>query len=334
VWILLTGALAPVAFAPLLCNELPLLASGAAPLSPALWGLSPRDLLGMALWCAGVFVLCGRGRWALALIVASLLTSLALPFERVDATAASDVLLRCPVPYSAESVDRELSSASVHWLGTDRYSRDLLALLLYGTRDSLLCALLVTLTVTALGTVSGAWTALVRTPWSSTLMRGLQALDAFPALLAVLVLQSLCRPSFLLMLGWLVLFRWPSQHRLVQGEVRRLEGEAWCAAARSDGASWWGLLRNDMLPHLRALLTTHAALNVALVLAMESALAWLGFGVPAPAVSLGALLRQGQDDLPFLTPLLLTSLALICGLCFAAVLLGRRRTPAEESGRS
>lgn len=332
--LLLAGVLLPVAAAPLLCNELPLLARGEAPLMPALWAAGPRDFLGLALWLALLAAGFRRWRGAGLMLLLGVFAALVAPEEHVARVAEADVVLGAISPFSPASVERSADEALLarHVLGVDRHGRDLAALLLHGTRDSLLCAALVTLAATLLGTLTGACAALVRNPATLMLSSVLQALDAFPALLAVLVLQSLFFPSFALVLLWLVLFRWPAQHRLVLGEVMRLQREPWCAAARADGVSWWSLFLEELLPHMRGLLAAQAALGLAVVIAIESGLAWLGFGVPAPAVTLGALLRLGQEDLPFVTPLLLASLALISGMSLVALLSARKlqRQTREE----
>ncbi len=333
--LLLAGVLLPVACAPLLCNELPLFARGEAPLMPALVAASPRDFLGLALWLA--LLLAGFRRWkgALLAIFVGVLAALVAPEEHVAAVADADVVLGAFAPFSPQSVERSFGESQLarHVLGVDRHGRDLFALLLHGTRDSLLCAALVTLAATLLGAFTGAAAALVRNPVSAMLSSALQALDAFPALLAVLVLQSLFFPSFVFVLVLLVLFRWPAVHRIVLGEVERLQREPWCAAARADGASWWWLFLEEMLPHLHGLLAAQAALGIAIVIAIESGLAWLGFGVPAPALSLGALLRLGQEDLPFVTPLLVLSIVLITGISGVALLSARRlqHAPQEDA---
>ena len=334
-WMLLL--LTPAACAPLLCNTLPLLASGSAALSPAWQATTAWDVAALALLIIG-WMLHVRCRMRAVMTVALLACVLAIlaPAHNVLALDGAHVLLRAPIAFSPRSIDSNAgplaSSSAVHPLGTDHIGRDVAARLLHGLRDSVGLALAAATCALLLGAFAGVTAAVARGWLDMVLTLAAQALSAFPVLLVVLLLQGMALPSIGWLLLLLVLFRVAGVYRLMRGETARLLGRPWMAAARADGLSLWMLLRRELLPHLLAPMAVNFAFGVAAVILVESSLSFLGFGVPAPLPSLGEMLQQGRALLPQWTRLLLLPCVLITGVTVLTLHTGTllRRAAAEE----
>lgn len=185
-------------------------------------------------------------------------------------------------------------------LGTDQYGRDLYSRLLYGGQISLLAGLLgagISLVLgLMLGTVAGFYVS-----WADHAIMALGdlflALPWLYLLLAVRVLLPLhIEPglTFLLLLAVIAVVGWARPARLTRGLVLSARVRDYVVAARSFGASDVHLLRWHVLPQLRSLALTQAALLVPQYTLAEVTLSFLGLGVGEPVPSWGNMLAGLQ----------------------------------------
>ncbi|HVS03385.1 MAG TPA: ABC transporter permease [Thermoanaerobaculia bacterium] len=182
-------------------------------------------------------------------------------------------------------------------LGTDRYGRDVASRLLWGGRVSLRVALLAVALALTLGVLIGAVAGLGPAVVDAVLMRGVDALMAFPRLFLVLAVAALWRSGELAAVVVLGGTGWMEVARLTRGEVLRLRGLDFVQAARAMGAPPWRIAFVHVLPLAVVPLFAHTALRVGDTILTESALSFLGFGVTPPTPSWGNLIADGQDVL-------------------------------------
>ena len=209
-------------------------------------------------------------------------------------------------------------------LGTDSLGRDLTSRLLFGTRHTLVITALSAILATFLGVAVGAVAGLGGRRWDDSLMRGVDVLRCMPRLLLVLVCASLFPPSTLLLVLILGATTWTGLARILRGQMRVLARSDLAAAARASGASPLRVALRHLLPQATPLLTVNAALRLADIILLESALSLLGIAAPPPAVSLGGVMASGSDALSGAWWIAAWPGLLIAGMVFALRSTGAR----------
>jgi peptide/nickel transport system permease protein len=180
-------------------------------------------------------------------------------------------------------------------LGTDELGRDNLTRLLYAGRVSLTIGFLVAFVALAIGAPLG----LVAGFYGGRIDDGVNALVQLviniPSLFILIILSVMFTPSVIGLALIFGLFYWPSTTRQVRGLVLSLRNRDYVDAARVLGASDARILVRHILPNVISIVTVVAGFDVAAAILGESALSFLGFGVPVPLSSWGNMLSGSQD---------------------------------------
>jgi peptide/nickel transport system permease protein len=224
--------------------------------------------------------------------VLALVALLAPLLAPVDPNAQPDILrTRFLAPLSAGP------DGTTYWLGTDRFGRDILSRLMYGSRISLTVGLLSVAVSVVLGCAVGV-AAAVGGGWiERALMAATDTILAMPRLVVLLALVALWEPSLLLVVLVLGLTGWMGIARLARAEVKGILARPYLDAARALGISGWRLLWRHLLPNAMTPVIVAAALAVGNAITLESGLSFLGIGVPPPAPSWGSMIATGRDAL-------------------------------------
>jgi peptide/nickel transport system permease protein len=180
------------------------------------------------------------------------------------------------------------------WLGTDEVGRDVLSRLLHAGRASLLLGLGVAVVAVGLGGVLGALAGYVRGWVDAALAVVVDALLSIPTLALAMVAAAFLplTPGRLVLV--LSLLSWTTVARVVRGQVLRLAAWPFVEAARGLGASQTRILGRHVVPNLLAPVLVAGTLLVANAILVESALSFLGFGVPPPTATWGGMLHAAQ----------------------------------------
>lgn len=182
-----------------------------------------------------------------------------------------------------------------HWLGTDNFGRDLWSRMVWGARVSLSIALISTAGAALIGTVLGlvagyfgGWVDLV-------LMRITDVFLGFPAIVLALAIVAMLGPGIVNVSVALVVVFWTEYARVVRASTLVLREQTYVQAARALGAGPARILAREVLPNALGPVIVLASLGLGTAVIAESALAFLGFGLPPPAPTWGWTLAYGTN---------------------------------------
>jgi len=196
------------------------------------------------------------------------------------------------------------SLSSGHYFGTDQNGRDLLARTLYGTRVSLIVALVATIVAIFIGVSFGAIAGYIGGRVDQAMMRFVDIIYALPYILFVILLMVVFGRNVYLLFAAIGALEWLTMARIVRGQTLSLKQREFIEAARAAGVKPLTIIFRHIVPNLIGPVVIYAALTVPEIVATESFLSYLGFGVQEPLTSLGTLIAEGGKVLEVLPWLL------------------------------
>jgi peptide/nickel transport system permease protein len=215
-----------------------------------------------------------------------------------------------PIASTEEGPNAPVSTA--HPLGTDALGRDLAARLVYGARTALGLSLPAVLLGMLLGVGLGGLAGVLRGFWNERLVRLVETVDTFPAIIVVALVRAIeHKPSALSLVIAVALVRWAEVARLVRAEVLHASSEEYVLAARALGAPPLRIFRRHILPNAVAPAIMSSATGVASVVLLEAAMSFLQMGAPSRVASWGETLAEGAGDPSRLRLILLPGLLLL-----------------------
>jgi len=224
------------------------------------------------------------------------------------------------LPYDPLAIDLDHTLAApslAHWLGTDEFGRDVASRAMLGARISLLIAIQTVVISIVIGTALGLVVGFLRGWTERVIMTFSDALLAFPGILLALALVAVMGSSRHSIVIALAIAYLPATIRVVRGSVISIREREYVEASRVAGDSalytMWRIVLPNALPPILVLATS----LFGWVILSESALSFLGVGVPPPLPTWGNMLSSAR---PYMYAASWLSIA--PGLCIVATLLG------------
>lgn len=192
-------------------------------------------------------------------------------------------------------LDRLKPPNPTYWMGTDLLGRDTFSRLMLGIGQSMIIAFASVACATIAGTVIGLLSAWWGSLWDGILMRLMDVLLAFPAILLALLIIAIIGPGTFTSVAAIGIVYTPIFARVVRGPALSLKQRDFVDAARTFGSSQTYILTRHLLLNLVAPLAVQVTLALAWALLTEAGLSFLGLGTQPPTPSLGLMLAESKN---------------------------------------
>lgn len=186
-----------------------------------------------------------------------------------------------------------------HWLGTDHLGRDLTTRLLYGARNTISIAFVVTLLSFSVGILLGFFAAVLGSWVDQMLSRTMDVIMAFPTLIFALMVLSVLGTSVPILVVVIALLDSTRVFRLSRAVAMDITVMEFVEAARLRGERLWWVMRHEILPNALPPLVAEFGLRFCFVFLFISALSFLGLGIQPPAADWGGMVRENAGAITF-----------------------------------
>lgn len=186
--------------------------------------------------------------------------------------------------------------SSEHYLGTDASGRDNFSRLIFGTRISLTVGFTAMIFTLVIGLVLGSLAGYYGGKVDAVIMRATDLMLTIPFLLLVLtiiaILQKVSIGIFVVIIAFTT---WPNITRILRGTFLSLREKEFILGARSIGCSDFRIITKHFLPNAIGPIIVNATLTMATMIVIESALSFIGFGIPEPTPTWGNMIDEARQ---------------------------------------
>jgi peptide/nickel transport system permease protein len=222
-----------------------------------------------------------------ALVVAAVFAPWLAPHSPTD----GDIIKKSIPPAWMQGADPE------HPLGTDRFGRDVLSRIVWGSRISLIVSIVAIGVAGTLGTLLGLVSGYRGGLVDALLMRLTDVGLSLPTILIAVVMVAVSEPSFRNVILVIALLLWPRFARQIRGETLAIKEQDFVALAVVAGRSSAWIIRHHIFPNVVPTLLVISTLQVGYVILLEGTLSFLGVGVPPPNPAWGLMIADGRGFL-------------------------------------
>jgi peptide/nickel transport system permease protein len=206
-------------------------------------------------------------------------------------------------PYAYDqSIARMKPPGAQFWMGTDNLGRDVWSRVVYGARISVTVGFATVAIGTLLAVVVGVSSAYLGGAYDIVIQRIVDAWISFPALVIILSLLAALGPGLLNLIFALSIIGAAGTSRVLRGATLSVMQNPYVEAARAIGAGHARILTLYVLPNIMATIIILATIGLGAVILAESALSFLGFGVPPPYPSWGGMLSGSGRTFMYYAP--------------------------------
>ncbi len=223
-------------------------------------------------------------------------------------------------PYGASEITGDFLAppSAKYWLGTDNIGRDLLTLVIFGARISVIIGLAATTLSTLISTFIGVLSGYIGGKLDLIVQRFVDAWMCLPWLPVLMVIMSVVGPGMLSLIIVLGLLGAIGSSRLSRSVVISVKEEVYVQAAVAIGCPTSRILTRHILPNIMAPVIIQFSTSVPAVILTEASLSFLGFGLPPATPSWGGMLGGSSRAYMYISPWLV----IWPGLALAIVVYG------------
>jgi peptide/nickel transport system permease protein len=194
------------------------------------------------------------------------------------------------------NVPTNAAPSAAHLLGTDASSYDELGRIMYAGQSDLEVALAAAVLATLVGVVWGAIAGFAGGVIDTVMMRMVDTVMAIPALLLLIVISDLYKPSkafLILLIGFVA---WLIPARLVRAETLSLRTREYVQAVRAFGGGRWRIVWRHIIPNALSTIVVNATFQVADAILFLAALGYVGLGIQPPGTDWGTMLSTAVSS--------------------------------------
>jgi peptide/nickel transport system permease protein len=198
-------------------------------------------------------------------------------------------------PLKPAPLERLQGSSEKHWFGTDSLGRDIFSRVIYGARISILIGLISVSISLVPGTVLGLMAGYFGGRLDSLIMRLMDMLLAFPAILLAIFITAILEPNLTNTMIAVGIVYIPHYARIVRSSVLSLKEQLFVQAIGHLGGSHFRILARHILPNAMPPIIVYATLGMGTAVLQAAALGFLGLGAQPPQPEWGAMLSEGRQ---------------------------------------
>lgn len=204
--------------------------------------------------------------------------------------------LLCPYDPYAQDLSKSLQPPSAeHWLGTDRYGRDLLSRVIIGSQTSIYSTLILVAFMTVVGTVLGIIAGLYGGILDTIIMRISDIFLAFPGLVFALAVAGALGGGVQNAIIALAAVGWPKFARLARSQTLAQKKQQYMDAARLSGNGTFKIIIWHLLPNIIGPIIVTAVLDIGTSMMEIAGLSYLGLGAMPPVAEWGSMMSGARE---------------------------------------
>lgn len=200
-------------------------------------------------------------------------------------------------PYAQDLSQSMLPPSAEHWMGTDRYGRDLFSRVLVGAQTSVFATLALVGVISVFGTIVGTICGYYGGMVDSVVMRISDVCLAFPGLVFALAIAALLGGGVSNAVLALAVISWPKYARVARSQTLALKNSDFVAAARLSGDSSIQMILRHLLPNILGPILVTAMLDIGTMMMELAGLSFLGLGAQPPTAEWGNMMSGGRSML-------------------------------------
>ena len=186
-----------------------------------------------------------------------------------------------------------MSPCKEHLLGTTAYGEDILSMLIYGSRVSLIIGIVTSILIGAIGSIIGVIAGYIGKGVDMVIMRVVDVMLVIPTLPITIVLTNILGKSYVVIVFIFTLFGWAGLSRVIRSQVLVIKNANYVKASELMGANKLYIMFKHILPGVSNLLIMNTAMTSAGIMVAEAGLSFLGLGDPS-IISWGKMLAEAQ----------------------------------------